>query len=207
MKKLSLVLLAVVCYFSALSQEKGSFEFGFNVGYNAATVTSGTNTNSSYRSGFNAGIIGDYFFSDRWSIKTKLTYDQKGWADGFIRDTDSGQEFKTNFNIDYLSIPLMANWHFGRKRNWYLHFGPYAGILLSSKDSRFSNDLKPYTHNTDIGLGYGIGVKLPVANRVKIILELDGQEGFTDVFKQNDVDQSFKNSRSGFNAGLLFQLK
>jgi len=206
MKKLIIVSLLSLGTLSAFAQQKGSFELGLNVGYNGATVTSGANTNSSYRSGINVGVIGDYFFSDRWSIKTKLTYDQKGWAKGFIQNLNTGESFPTDYKIDYLTVPVMANWHFGKKRNWYLHFGPYVGFLMSASETRFNTDLKDGMQKTDFGLDVGIGVKLPVSKRAKLILELDGQSGFLDIISQNQ-GQIILNSRSSINVGFVFDLK
>lgn len=204
MKKLLVAFMLLGAGFAAQSQEKGSIEFGITAGYNAATVTSGTETNRDYRSGFNVTAFGDYFLSDRWSIKAKVAYDQKGWNNGFINNLDNGQSYATNYQLNYLTIPVMANWHFGKKRNWYLNFGPYAGILLDAKETAFGMDLKGYMNTTDVGLGLGIGVKIPVANRLKILIETEGQAGFTDVLK-NNTDSEIKNSRSSINTGLVFE--
>ena len=203
MKKLFTILLVAASCSTAFSQDKGNFEYGFNVGLNLSTVTSGTNNNSDSRVGFNAGAFGDYFFSDRWSIKAKLTYDQKGWNSGyFINEDDS---FLTDYHFDYLTVPVMANWHFGKKRNWYLNFGPYVGFLMSAKESRFGIDIKELTQSIDAGLALGIGVKIPVSDKIKIVLESDGQSGLTDIFK-NNTGNSIRNSRSSLNAGLVFGL-
>ncbi|MEJ2882322.1 porin family protein [Pedobacter sp. GR22-6] len=205
MKKLLVALMLLGASATVQSQEKGSLEFGITVGYNAATVTAGSNTNSDYRSGFNVTAFGDYFFSDRWSIKTKLAYDQKGWNNGFLTNLDNGQSYATDYQLNYLTIPVMANWHFGKKRNWFLNFGPYAGILLDAKETTFGMDLKDYMKTADVGLGLGIGVKIPVASRLKILIETEGQAGFIDVFKDN-TGSEIRNSRSSINAGLVFAL-
>ncbi|MBB6237820.1 outer membrane protein W [Pedobacter sp. AK013] len=205
MKKLLTLLLFAGLGMTSQAQEKNSLELGIHAGYNLATVSTSNQTNSDYRNGFNLTAVGDYFFSDRWSIKAKIGYDQKGWDNGYLTNLDNGQSFATDYHINYLTIPVMANWHFGKKRNWYLNFGPYFGILLNASETRFNTDLKNFIHNRDIGLDLGIGVKLPVANKVKVLLELDGQSGITDVFKQNQGYQ-IRTNRSSFNAGLLFDL-
>ena len=84
MKKLLTLLLLSGLGVTTQAQEKNSFEVGLHVGYNAATVTTSTQTNSDFRSGFNVTAVGDYFFSDRWSIKAKIGYDQKGWDNGYL---------------------------------------------------------------------------------------------------------------------------
>jgi hypothetical protein len=204
MKKLFTILLLGTSCLTAFSQEKGDFEFGLHAGLNLATVTSGAKTNTDYRVGLDAGVFGDYFFSSSWSIKAKLVYDQKGWNNGYISIED-GPDFATNYRYDYLTVPVMANWHFGNKRNWYINGGPYAGFLISAKETAFDIDLKEISNTFDAGLAIGIGVKIPLANKIKLLFEADGQSGFVDVLKNNQGSRLL-NSRSSINAGLVFAL-
>ena len=135
------------------AQKKGAVEFGINVGFNNSTVSnSDVSADTAY--GFNIGGSMDYYFSDRWSIKGKLIYDQKGWDNGFIEDSN-GFDYVTDFNINYLTVPVMANRHFGRKRNWFLEFGPYMGFLLNAEDVRFGTDVTDSFNSTDFGLSLG----------------------------------------------------
>lgn len=204
MKKLVVTMVMVFgCASVVLAQGKGDVEFGLNVGYNSSSVYS-SGDSSDTGSGFNVGAAADYYFSDRWSIKGKMIYDQKGWNNGFI-EFENGT-FTTNYNLDYLTVPVMANWHFGSKRNWYLNFGPYAGFLLSANETRFDTDVKEAFNTTDFGLALGIGVKIPVSDKVKIALEYDGQSGFSDIFKNNN-GESLKNSRGSLNVGINFMMK
>ena len=206
MKKILLIASVILGLGSvAFAQEKGKVELGFNVGYNSAYVSDSENSSDS-RSGFNFGAMADYYFSNRWSIKAKLIYDQKGWDNGILDDLDTGSRYETNYELTYLTVPVMANWHFGKKRNWYLNFGPYAGFLLSAEDSRFGIDLKDGFKPVDFGLAFGIGVKIPVSDKLKISLEYDGQSGFTDVFEENDYS-AVTNARGAFNVGIVFLMK
>jgi opacity protein-like surface antigen len=195
------VIISVLCFFGFVStsfsqQKKGDVEFGFGIGYNSSTVSDSDGDSPGAIGGFNFGGSADYYFSNRWSLKGKLIYDQKGWE-------DLGYEFKT----DYLTIPVMANWHFAKKRNWYLHFGPYVGFLLSAKEADTDIDIKDYINSTDFGLAYGIGVKIPVSDKLKLFIEYDGQGGFTDMNKDfYEIDSSISTSRSSFNVGLNFML-
>lgn len=178
-------------------QKKGDVEFGVNVGYNTSSVSDSDSNSSKSLSGVNFGAAADYYFSNRWSIKGKLIYDQKGWE-------DQGYNFRTN----YITIPVMANWHFAKKRNWYLHFGPYVGFLLNAEETESNVDVKDFISSTDFGLAYGVGVKIPVSDNLKVFIEYDGQEGFSDM---NDglyeKPSSLTTSRSSFNVGLNFMLK
>ncbi|WP_298225026.1 porin family protein [Flavobacterium sp.] len=211
MKKLLALALFAFCFSMTTSaQDKGKVEFGINIGYNGSTISNSKNS-AARGSGINLGFAADYYFSKRWSIKGKLIYDQKGWNDGYITFFNEfdpsipGNIYTTDFNLNYLTIPVMANWHFGRTKNWYLNFGPYVGFLMNAKETKFGTDLKDGFNTTDFGLSVGIGVKIPVSDKLKISLEYDGQDGFTQVFKQSDG--TITNSRFSLNVGVNFLLK
>lgn len=205
MKKFITVALVAIGFVNSVNaQGKRNVEFGLNVGVNFSNISNSEDSAES-STGFNVGGSMDFYFSDRWSIKGKLIYDRKGWDDDFISD-QSGNLVRTDINVDYLTIPVMANWHFGAKRNWYLHFGPYAGILLSAKETRFDTSVDQYLNSSDFGLAFGIGVKVPVSDKIKVFFEYDGQSGFSDVFDYPDA-VSAKNSRSAINVGLHFIMK
>lgn len=209
MKK-TLTTLLILCGISSitLAQTKNTTEFGANIGYNAARVAlSGSGQSTNYTSGFNFGISAEHYFSDRWGIKGKLIYDQKGWGNGYLDFNDGTSINGVDFHLNYLTIPIMADWHFGRTQNWYLNFGPYMGFLLNATESSNSGtDIKSAFNTTDVGLAFGIGVKFPIADKVKLFIEADGQSGFTNIFKDSG-GQTIQNIRSGINIGFLIPIK
>jgi len=184
----------------AFAQTNGGTEFNITVGYNSSTVTT-SNINADYRSGFNAGIGGEQYFSDSWGFKAKVLYDQKGWANGYYATNTTS--ITTDYHLDYLTVPLMADWHFGHTKNWYLNFGPYISFLLSAKTAANNQDVKSYFNSADGGLDVGIGVKFPISEGVKLFLEINGQGGIANINKDNSG--SIKNSVSGLNIGLNFK--
>ena len=202
MKKLFFTaILALGLSSISLGQEKGDVEFGVNIGLNYSTITSSNSVSTPDTGyGFNAGFSADYYFSDRWSIKGKLIYDQKGW------DNDDLGNGKTNINLDYITVPVMANWHFAQKRNWYLNFGPYVGFLMNAEDSKNGIDVKELLNTTDFGIAFGIGVKIPVSDKLKVSLEYDAQSGLSDVFKDHPAGR-IQGVRGAFNVGLNFMMK
>ncbi|MGX7668554.1 porin family protein [Flavobacterium pedocola] len=210
MRKILLAVLALGFAVSVGAQTKGDVEFGVNLGFNSSSVSSQDDT-SEYSSGINFGGSIDYYFSDRWSIKGKLIYDQKGWDEGFIYIDSNDPMFpsgyyETDYNLNYLTIPVMANWHFGKKRNWYLNFGPYVGFLMDAKETRFDLDVKDAFNSTDAGLAFGIGVKIPLNDKLRLFIEYEGQAGLSDLFEYTEED-NYTNSRGALNIGLNFKMK
>lgn len=204
MKKTVLAIIVLLGLSTSMSaQKKGDVEFGLNVGYNNSAVSDSYEASDS-GSGYNFGGSIDYYFTNSWSIKGKLTYDRKGWDNGGYED-ETGI-YVTDYNLNYVTVPIMASWHFGNTKNWYLHFGPYFGFLLNAEETRFGTDVTDGFNENDFGLAFGIGVKIPLNNKLKLFFEYDGQSGFTDIFKENDFD-AVTNSRSSFNVGLNFLMK
>ena len=204
-KQLLFIASLALGLLNVCAQESGDFELGGNIGLNLANVSSiDGQDNASTRIAFNVGASGEYYFSDRWGLKMKIIYDGKGWSDGFIIDEDSNTTI-TDFELTYITIPVMANWHFGSNRNWYLNFGPYVGILVSAEDSELGMDVKDAFSGTDIGLALGIGYKFNISNNTSLYVEYDGQSGFTDVFEEN-LGDTVRNGRSSLNLGVLFSL-
>jgi opacity protein-like surface antigen len=203
----TIVLLVSLSIYNLNAQSsKGDIELGVGLGFSYSAVVVGSNAEDATdsKSGLNIAAVGEYFFSDRWGIKAKLVYDQKGWGNGFFND-DNGS-FTTDFNVNYLTIPVMANWHFGSTRKWYLNFGPYVGLLLNAETGTGGNDVKDGFNSTDFGLAYGIGYKFDIADNTKLYIEYDAQSGFSDVFKVSDSNVSVRNARGSFNVGVLFNL-
>lgn len=205
-KQLLIITTYLFTLYSINAQDKGDFEFGGHLGLNLANVSTiyGQEITDA-RVAFNIGALGEYYFSDRWGVKMKIIYDNKGWADGFITNEDTDVTVITDFKLNYITVPVMANWHFGSRRNWYLNFGPYAGFLINAEDSELEIDVKEAFNTNEFGLAYGIGYKFSLNEKSKLFVEYDGQSGLTDIFEENGGDSVISN-RSSFNLGILFIL-
>ncbi len=205
MKKLLFIAMMVCAGITTTNAQKESgFELGGNFGVSTSVIaTSDNQITSDNLTSFNLGASAEYYFSDRWGLKAKLILDNKGWGNGFIQGL--GSFTTTDIKLTYLTVPVMANWHFGSTRKWYLHFGLYAGFLLNAEAKATGTDVSDAVESVDIGLAAGIGYKFPIAENVNMFIEYDGQGGFTDVFANNTGD-SVRNSRSSFNFGVLFNL-
>ena len=215
MKKLLVLLVFILGLSQMKAQEKGDVEVGVLGGLNVSTLSGGDN-DSDYKSrvGANFGLSGDYYFSDQWSLRVKLLSDGKGAKEV----TSSGNvlgvkvEEELIYRINYLSIPIMANFHFGGAefKNFSLNLGPYMGFLSSAEKSyrvgileSESVDVKEDYNGFDFGLAFGLGYKFRLSDPLRMFLEYGGQLGFVDILKDNEGD-SVKNFSHSFNIGLSY---
>ena len=143
MKKMYVLAVALFTVVSVQAQEreKGTIELTPFVGY-ASSNYYGTNVvNNEFLSSVDFGVKAYYYFNDRWSIKSGVEYLAMG----------SGVTSTYEEKLNYLTIPVNANWHFGSTRKWNLNFGPSIGFLMSAENSN-GLDFKDYVNSTQIGL-------------------------------------------------------
>jgi len=209
MKKVVSIAICLFGFvFSGNAQEKGKIELGASTGLNYSAISNSDGSSDGSIS-FNLAASADYYFSDRWSVRAKLVYDRKGWDNAFYSIYDettlTTYSEKTDVNLNYFTIPVEAEWHFGRKRNWYLHLGPYAGFLLNSRAADLDLDTTDEFRTTDFGIAFGAGIKFPISEKLKIFVEYDEQTGFSEIFESNNYSK-MTNSRLSLNVGVNFLL-
>ncbi|MFD2910165.1 porin family protein [Flavobacterium ardleyense] len=188
----SAVALFAVAFASAQSRDKGTIELIPQIGYASSNYYGEENLQNSTLSSVTFGVGADYFFNNTWSLRSGLHFQTMG------SKVLSNYEEKLN----YVTIPLNANWHFGSTKKWNLNFGPSLGFLTGAKVNGvdFKNQLK----STQFGLSYGIGYKIEVTDKFSILVDYQGMAGLSEVAK--DSPYSLKNIHSSFNVGGVFKL-
>ena len=195
MKKLLSLLIFLSFLSNAQIRDKGNIEVAPLVGFSDFYFSS--DSDESYSKSLNAanfGVVGDYFFSNRWSIRTGLLFEPMGASDS-----------SATFKLNYLNVPVNANWHFGSTRKWNLNFGLSPSFLTSATWD--GDDIKNEVNSFQFGLNFGIGYKLEVSEKFSILFDYQGFSSFTDVFKKtSDFNDGILNGGSNFNIGGVFLL-
>lgn len=200
MKKLLFVAAALLFGFSDVmaQSDSGDFTLSPHLGINFTTYSS-SDVSYDLLTSVAGGVGAEYYFSDRWSLRTGLLYDAMGAVD----DLDNVDK------LNYLTVPINANWHFGKNRNWYLNFGPSVSILLSA-NSELSNgqelDIKDFISSVDVGFIAGIGYKFNINEKVQLFIEYQGYNGFINVDDSSLLPFEIRNARSSGNVGAIFTL-
>ena len=201
MKKNLFLLATLLCVGAAIGQvkEKGAIEITPKLGYSSyAEVTSKGNTNS--KSGIAIAVTADFYLSNRWSLRSGFSLDQMG-------SKTNAQNFIGEDKLNYFTIPVNANWHFGSTRKWNLNFGLSPSFLTSA--SYVENGVerefpKEVIKSFQLGVSYGIGYKIEITKKFGILLESQFFSGVTEIAYISN--NSFKNAGGSYNIGGVIQL-
>lgn len=201
MKKnlLSLIALVTFGFTNAQIKEKGTVEITPKIGA-SRFFENAENDATNYNSGVELGATIDYYFNNRWSLRSGLIADKMGG-----RANDAGTIYEDKLN--YLSIPINANWHFGSTRKWNLNFG--VSQSFSTSASYTVNGIETEIKSSEIesfqlGLTYGIGYKIEITKKFGILIDAQFFNGLTNIIKVNTT--RILNNGYSFNIGGVIQL-
>lgn len=203
MKKTLLLLITIATLSTAKAQtkEKGTFEITPKIGVsNFSEYDESDSTNGLIAVAF--GATADYYFNNRWSLRSGLLYNTMGGKYNMPLLGSSGT-LKFEDKLSYLNVPINANWHFGSTRKWNLNFGLTPSFLLSAKvnDETIPDDV---IETFQLGLNFGIGYKIEVNNKFGILIDYQAFFGLTNIAVNND--SNITNIGDVFSIGAVLEL-
>lgn len=206
MRKLLALLILSVIGLTANGQkrEKGTIEVVPHIGYSNFYYSNDDGDSSESLTSVNFGVDGDYYFNNRWSLRSGLLFQTMG-TEIVAPSMITGIE-----KLNYLNVPVNANWHFGSTRKWNLNFGLTPSFLLSAKgdyNGIGEVDLKDAANSFQLGLTFGIGYKIEVSDKFSILIDYQGFAGLTNANKKMEDVQDLTNNGSNFNVGGVFHFK
>lgn len=197
---LTLVTLLTFGVMNAQVKEKGVIEITPKIGTSSFTEYN-EDDSTDYNSGVELGATVDYYFNDRWSLRSGLIFDKMGGKYDL-----NGDYYEDKIN--YLSIPINANWHFGSTRKWNLNFGLSPSFLMSAKVSEngFTADIPDnIIESFQLGFTFGIGYKIGITEKFGILIDAQWFNGLTNINKVPD-NRKITNGGYSFNLGGVIQL-
>ncbi|HSK12261.1 MAG TPA: outer membrane beta-barrel protein, partial [Phnomibacter sp.] len=132
----SLILISLILVSKG---QKAKIEYGFQSGSNISTAY-GNGISKDYRSpltGLHVGGQLKIFTANNWGFKFLMSYDQIGWKYKSILIENSAGTGLVNADIsstlNYLNMPVLAEYSFGKKIKINVDGGFFLGILLNNK--------------------------------------------------------------------------
>jgi len=209
MKKLFTTLFILLVFYSIsfAQEDPGTVLYGVEAGYNYSyATTSNSSIGSRVKTGFNADVSAEYYFSDTWSLKAKLLYVQRGFSNvSLILDDANGNQTEidnTSFRLNYITIPITANWHFGTDGKYCLNLGPYLGMLINSQSNTYNSN--GIFNTIDLGYDIDTGINFPLNDKLKLSIEVEGQGGLTNITKANSENGTIMINTESLNVGIIF---
>jgi len=198
MKKTLLIALLFSCASHAQIREKGEIEVSPFVGFSTSSYygsTGGIVYEPRYSVYF--GVNGDFYLNEKWSIRTGVEYQRFGTTEAKY----FGDREKIDEKLNFVAVPLHANIHFGKKRNWNINFGPTVAFLTSANSDGV--DVTQFINPVHVALGAGVGYKFYINDSFGVQLNYQQQFGVNSNFKQGDFMSSVL---GGFNVKAVFKL-
>ncbi|WP_310558507.1 porin family protein [Flavobacterium sp.] len=194
-----LVTLVSIGFTNAQTKKKGTIEITPKIGASSFYENSEYDS-TKYNSGVQFGVTSDYYFNDRWSLRSGLIFDKMG-------GTNIDAEDKYEDKLNYLSIPINANWHFGSTRKWNLNFGLSPSFLTKAdflKNGQSQTGLDNSIKSFQLGFTYGIGYKIGITEKFGILIDAQFFNGLTSI--NNIIGVRVLNAGYSYNIGGVIQL-
>ncbi|MGB3590073.1 MAG: porin family protein [Nonlabens sp.] len=211
MKYLYFLVLAIIIAPFSSAQTKGSVELGLQGSLGFSNI-SGFDRDTGFAEltydpifAYGFGGTAEYYFSEKWGIKTRVNFERKGYGDELFSQGSRGAFFFSDIHLDYITVPITATYHFGSKLDYYVNIGAYAGFLQNATAQELDLDLTSDFSSTDFGITFSLGYRFQVASNAKFFIELDNQSGVVDLF-EDDFGNNFRLNRTSLNLGVVFIL-
>lgn len=209
MKKIALLFMFCAFATNAQKRKNGTIEVVPAIGYsNSALLTKNTD-GMSPRKSTRLGAEADYYFNNRWSLRSGLHFEKMGAE--FSTYYSFFGTLNEELNLNYINVPLNANWHFGSSRKWNLNFGITPSFLTSAEytsniSSKGPEDIKSKINGFQLGISLGIGYKIEVSDDFSIMLDYQEFYGTSNIYTDNAIPTA-QNASSSFNIGGVFYFK
>ena len=207
---------------SNLQAQNSMFDLGLEGGPNLSTVNISSplfDIDNIKPTVFGSGgFIFQYNFKNFLSIKTGFSYQGKGFQIKDLAFSDaSGTSIGTgtvSTRLDYITFPVLVKASFGKKVQFFVNAGPYAGYLLGKTErSKLTlNDSEQVSGNKDMtglnrwdfGVAGGIGIAIPIRTYWVISVEARNYTGLMDIAESSLIKWS--TNTTDLRVGVAYKL-
>ena len=190
--------IAFLLSFSQLNAQTNKFELGVEASPSITFLKGSSFIENFYDPtlGFSGGLSFQYNIGKRIALRTNIAYERKGGIsrNNFYYNGNLIQNSSINFNFDYLTLPILVRFSFGKKVKYFVNTGPYFGYLLSqtfvTKGDNFNtwtNDYTSATNKFDFGVSFGTGLQYPLKEKIYLSSEIRGNLGLYNTIPNGDT--------------------
>ena len=237
MKKKHVIIFIIILYSNLLLAQ--NFSLGLKDGISWSGISGRYDfanfdqTQVKKRIGTNFGINLNYKVNSYFSLQFEINYEEKGF--NFNSDPMLlGLTYTGKYRLRYLTIPVISCFEIGKNVKYYGYTGIYVGFLVNAENytsllSTSSSELVIYDLSYDptevfnkqvFGGLVGLGIKIPLCDKVGFIIDSRYNFGLTKAAKNTDYDydpnhwtkdtpdnfQNVYNRSFSVNLGILYKL-
>ena len=198
MKKMMMMAVLAIVAMTANAQntlrENGTFtlqpKVGLGIGFLSGDWSSASGVDRKSRFGVLAGVEGEYYVNDWFSVALGVNYAQQGWKfkGGGISETTK---------LDYLNIPIVGNFYI--TEGLALKTGVQLGCLLSAKEE--STNVKDYYEKMNISIPIGISGEYK-----NFVLDVRYNISLTKINKNSNSENKYRSDLFQITLGYKFEL-
>jgi len=194
------------------------FSFGAKGGLNYTNISGDYSFENSSKTGINAGAFANFNFTKIIGVVAEINYEQKGFKyRSYINQTDETAGEKS---FDYITIPILFKYQFGKSIKFFVTIGSYLGVLVHANDrgqtidkltlpplvNSWDNDIYFDTQDVDMGLCFGAGFKVPINQIFGLVLEGRYQPGLMIIEPDKIFVEEYRNLSLNMSLGVVYHL-
>ncbi|WP_300662769.1 porin family protein [Fluviicola sp.] len=153
-------------------------------------------------SGFYYGIGYQWNTKGHFSLRTEFNSERKGAID----QANNSPSSRTILDLDYFTLPILSQFHFGKKVQYFFQFGPYISYLSQVSKTYPKSDFYNYSQifmRYEAGATFGTGVSAYLSSHFKLLVEFRYNQGLTYLYYHSKHSSSNSNIRNFSLIGLV----
>lgn len=218
MRFLSACLLYLFLFFQTIDLQAQVFSFGIKGGLNYTNISGDYSFENEFKTGLNFGAFANFNFTRMMGVVSEINYEQKGFR--YKSYSNQTEQIIGEKRFDYLTIPILFKYQFGKNTKFFVTIGTYLGILVYAYDkgqitdesvlpplvSSWNHDIYFDTQDVDMGLSFGVGLQIPLNRRFGLVLEGRYQPGLMLVEPDKMFIEEYRNVSMELNLGIIYHL-
>jgi len=200
--------------------QQNKFNIGTIVGPSLTSVRTMPKNTSIPTWGAIGGMTFSYNFSPKFSLETGLLFEKRKTKINSIEsESYSPYLYIKEYNVDYLTIPLLTKINLGKKNIFYTLIGPSYSFLINQTQKKTNYEIlngimpnqNPYNSKidefkkNDFSVNFGAGIHLPLKDNIIFNFEIRKNFGLIDSYK-NPNDYGFCTTSNYFLTGITYKL-
>ena len=214
MKKTLLFAVVASSAVNAQIRERNDIEIAPFIGINSSNYYGDVSLNNSNKALYTPvfGVTADFYMNNRWSLRTGLEYQTLGssvYTSELINNPQDNYYYRYFYEsekLNFVAIPIHANIHIGKSRNWHINFGPTVSFLTGANfggEKVEINNLR----KEHVGFGLGFGYRFNIHENFSLGIEHQEYISFTNNLNTFNSYGSFIGNIAGnFSVKAIFKL-